>query len=83
MHRDVKDPLTPYRPPRPLNGYKEDVSEKFPAFTREMWAGLGVIGRLAAATVNPTAASVPLTADAADGESVAKLVKAKADADQG
>ena len=64
-----------------LNGYKEDVSEKLPEFTRETWLGLGVIGRLAAATVNPAASAVPVAAEPADGESVAKLVEAKADAE--
>lgn len=74
-----------------LNGYKSDASEQFPAFTREMWSGLGILGRIAAATVNPTAAAVPLTAEAADAEAIAKLqrelaaakaevVKAKAEA---
>lgn len=64
-----------------LNGYKEDVSEQFPAFTREMWAGLGIIGRLAAATINPASSAVPLTAEAADADKVSQLVKAKSEAD--
>ena len=41
-----------------LNGYKGDVSEQLPAFTREMWQGLAFLGQIAAATVNPAAASV-------------------------
>lgn len=64
-----------------LNGYKGDTSEQLPAFTKEMWSGLGIIGRLAAATVNPAAGGVPLTDEAGDGENIAKLVKAKSDAD--
>lgn len=56
-----------------LNGYKSDTSEQLPAFTREMWSGLGILGRIAAATVNPTAAAVPLTAEPADAEAIAKL----------
>lgn len=61
-----------------LNGYKGDTSEQLPAFTREMWSGLGILGRLAAATVNPAAAGVPLTAEAADADAVAKLVRENA-----
>jgi hypothetical protein len=56
-----------------LNGYKSDASEQFPAFTREMWGGLAILGRIAAATVNPTAAAIPLTTEPADAEAVAKL----------
>ena len=56
-----------------LNGYKSDASEQFPAFTREMWGGLAILWRIAAATVNPTAAAVPLTTEAADAEAIAKL----------
>lgn len=63
-----------------LNGYREDVSEKLPAFTKEMWLGLGILGRLAAASVNPAAAGVPLTDEAADAEQIAALVKANAEA---
>lgn len=33
-----------------LNGYKGDASEQLPAFTREMWNGLAVLGRMAAGT---------------------------------
>lgn len=58
-----------------LNGYKSDASEQFPAFTREMWSGLGILGRIAAATVNPTAAAVPLTAEPANAADVAQIVK--------
>ena len=56
-----------------LNGYKSDASEQLPAFTREMWGGLAILGRIAAATVNPTAAAVPLTTEAADADAVAKI----------
>lgn len=63
-----------------LNGYKTDASEQFPAWTREMWSGLGILGRLAAATINPAAASVPLTAEAADADKVSALVKAGGEA---
>ena len=62
-----------------LNGYKGDASEQFPAWTREMWGGLAVIGRLAGATFNPAVASIPLTSEAANGEDVEKLVKANAE----
>lgn len=61
-----------------LNGYKTDASEQLPAWTREMWNGLGIIGRLATATVNPATASVPLTADAASADEIAKIVQANA-----
>lgn len=63
-----------------LNGYREDVSEKLPLFTKEMWYGIGIIGRIAAAVANPVAASVPLTEEAANAEQVAALVKANAEA---
>lgn len=63
-----------------VNGYATDASEQLPAFTREMWAGLGILGRLAASTINPAVASVPLTAEAADATQVAALVKASAEA---
>ena len=63
-----------------LNGYKGDASEQLPAFTKEMWAGLGILGRIAATAVNPAASAVPLTAEAADATQVAALVKASADA---
>lgn len=56
-----------------LNGYKSDTSEQLPAFTREVWAGLGVLGRIAGAAVNPAVASVPLTAEPADPAAVAKI----------
>lgn len=62
-----------------LNGYKGDVSEQFPIWTREMWQGLGIIGRIAATAVNPAAAGVPLTSEAANAADVASLVKANAD----
>ena len=41
-----------------LTGYKGDTSEQLPVFTREMWAGLGFIGQLAATMYSPAAASV-------------------------
>ena len=44
-----------------LNGYKGDVSERLPEFTREMWAGLGFLGQIAASLYNPAAASVKQT----------------------
>jgi len=50
-----------------LTGMKSDASEQLPAFTREMWAGLGFLGRIAASMYNPAAATVqqPGTAVAA------------------
>jgi uncharacterized membrane protein YqiK len=63
-----------------LNGYKSDASEQLPAFTREMWAGIGILGRLAGAVANPAVASVPLTSEAASADDIAKLTKAAADA---
>ena len=62
-----------------INGYQTDTSEQLPAFTREMWNGLAIIGRLAGATVNPAVASVPLTQDAASAADVERLVKANAE----
>lgn len=59
-----------------VNGYATDASEQLPAFTKEMWAGLGILGRIAATTVNPAASAVPLTQDAANATDVAALVKA-------
>ena len=61
-----------------LNGYKSDASEQFPAFTREMWYGLGMLGRLAGAAVNPAVAGVPLTDEAAKADEVAKLIRENA-----
>jgi len=58
-----------------LNGYKSDASEQLPAFTREMWAGLGILGRIAATTINPAASAVPLTSEPANAADVAALVK--------
>lgn len=49
-----------------LNGYKSDTSEQLPAFTREMWNGLAVIGRLAMGAPAPVAAATN-AADCADG----------------
>lgn len=59
-----------------LNGYKSDASEQLPQFAREMWLGLGILGRIAAASVNPVAATVPLTTDAADPTAVTAAVNA-------
>ena len=58
-----------------LNGYKSDASEQLPAFTRDMWLGLGMLGRIAASTFNPAVASVPLTTEAANADDVAKITK--------
>lgn len=58
-----------------LNGYSSDASEQLPASLKEFWAGVGILGRLAAATFNPAVASVPLTADAANADDVAKITK--------
>lgn len=63
-----------------LNGYREDVSEKLPLFTKEMWYGLGILGRIAATAYNPAASAVPLTDAAADADKVSALVKANAEA---
>ena len=65
-----------------LNGYRGETSEEFGVWTKEMWSGFAVIARLAAAAYNPATSGVPLTSDAADGENVSKLIKAKADADE-
>ena len=62
-----------------LNGYKGDTSEQLPAFTREMWSGLAILGRLAGSAVNPAVAAVPLTQEAASAADVEKLVKANAE----
>ena len=62
-----------------VNGYKTDASEQLPAFTRETLGGLAVFGRLAAAIVNPTVGAVPLTADGADADALAKIQKAVAE----
>lgn len=59
-----------------VSGYKGDVSEQFPAWTREMWAGIGILGRIAATTINPAASAVPLTSEPANAADVAALVKA-------
>lgn len=64
-----------------LNGYNGATSEQFGLWTKEMWAGMGAIARLAAAAYNPAASAVPLSAEAANGEDVSQLVKAKSDAD--
>ena len=63
-----------------LNGYKGDASEQLPAFTREMWSGLAILGRIAATAVNPAASAVPLTQEPANAADVAALVKATNDA---
>ena len=65
-----------------LNGYRGETSEEFGVWTKEMWSGFAVIARLAAAAYNPATSGVPLTSDAADGENVSKLIKAKAEADE-
>jgi hypothetical protein len=62
-----------------LNGYKTDASEQLPAFTREFWGGVAILGRIAGAAVNPAVASVPLTQEAASAADVEKLVKANAE----
>ncbi len=62
-----------------LNGYKGDASEQLPAFTREMWSGLAILGRLAGSAVNPAVSAVPLTQEAASAADVEKLVKANAE----
>ena len=64
-----------------LNGYNGDTSEQFGLWTKEMWSGFGVIARLAAAAYNPASSAVPLTPEAANGENVSQIVKAKNDAD--
>lgn len=61
-----------------LNGYKGDTSEQLPAFTKELWYGLGVLGRLAGAAVNPAVAGVPLSDDAAKADDIAKLIRENA-----
>lgn len=61
-----------------LNGYGSDVSEQLPVFTKEMWHGLGILGRLAGAAVNPAVAGVPLSDEAANADDVAKLIRENA-----
>ena len=62
-----------------LNGYKGDISDQLPAFTREFWAGVAILGRLAGSAVNPAVAAVPLTQEAASAADVEKLIKANAE----
>ena len=62
-----------------INGYQTDTSEQLPAFTREMWSGLAVLGRIAGSAVNPAVAAVPLTQEAASAADVERLVKANAE----
>ena len=62
-----------------LNGYKSDASEQLPAFTKEMWSGLAILGRIAATTMNPAAASVPLMSEAAKSDDISAILKAKAE----
>ena len=62
-----------------INGYQTDTSEQLPAFTREMWSGLAILGRIAGSTVNPAVAAVPLTQEAASAADVERLVKANAE----
>lgn len=64
-----------------LDGYNGATSEQFGLWTKEMWGGMGAIARLAAAAYNPAASAVPLSADAANGEDVGRILKAKGDAD--
>ena len=64
-----------------LNGYNGDTSEQFGIWTKEMWGGLGVIARLAAAAYNPASSAVPLNSEAASGENVSQILKAKNAAD--
>ena len=64
-----------------LNGYNGDTSEQFGVWTKEMWSGLGVIARLAAAAYNPASSAVPLSSESANGENVSQIIKAKNDAD--
>lgn len=56
-----------------VNGYRSDASEQLPAFTREMWDGIGILGRLAGSVFNPAVASVPLTSDPADANAIAQI----------
>ena len=60
-----------------LNGYKGDASEQLPAFTREMWSGLAILGRLAGSAINPAVAAVPLTDAAAEPAAVSSIVTAQ------
>ena len=64
-----------------LNGYRGETSEEFGVWTKEMWSGIAVIARLAAAAYNPATSGVPLTNEAADGANVSQIIKAKTDAD--
>lgn len=65
-----------------VNGYATDASEQLSAFTKEMWAGLGILGRIAASTINPVAASTPLTSEGAASSDVAAILKAQAELKQ-
>ena len=59
-----------------MGGYKSEPSEEF----RKSLMTLVYLGRIAAAMYSPSAASVPLSEEAADPEAVAAAVKAQADA---
>lgn len=63
-----------------LNGYKGDVSEQLPAFTKEMWSGLAILGRLAGSAINPAVAAVPLSDAAAEPAAVSSIVTAAGNA---
>ena len=63
-----------------LNGYKGDISEQLPAFTKEMWSGLAILGRLAGSAINPAVAAVPLSDAAAEPAAVSSIVTAAGNA---
>lgn len=47
-----------------LNALKSDASEKLPAFTKEMWSGICLLGQIAATMGNGTAAATAQPAPA-------------------
>lgn len=63
-----------------MNGYKSDASDQFAEMFKQTYAGLAVLGRLAGTVFNPAVAGVPLTAEGADAEAIAKIQQSLANA---
>ena len=60
-----------------MNGMRSSPSEEFNKMMSTTFAGFASLARLAASMYSPGAASIPLTAEAADPDAVAKLVDAQ------